>query len=90
MQRRYVYLTRYGPAPKNSHMHAGASPTFALVRIPRGEPKPSEEIFLQALQEDRKRLCMPASNGTADMEIAGPYAILVDGAELDEYVVWER
>lgn len=71
-------------------MHAGASPTLALVRIPRGEPKPSVDAFLRALQEDRQRLHLPATNGNLEIEITGPYAILVDGSELDEYVVWEK
>lgn len=71
-------------------MHAGASPAFALVRVPRGEPTPSDETFLQALQEDRRRLHLPAANGQTEFQIAGPYAIIVDGSELDEYVAWEK
>ena len=70
--------------------HAGASPTFALVRIPRGAARPTDEDFLAALQEDRKRLRLPALNGQTEFETAGPYAISVDGSELDEYVVWEK
>jgi hypothetical protein len=71
-------------------MQAGASLAFALVRVPRGEPRPTEERFLDALRQDRERLHLPKTNGTPDLEIAGPYAIIVDGEELDEYVVWER
>jgi hypothetical protein len=71
-------------------MQAGASLAFALVRVPRGEPRPSEETFLDALKRDRERLRLPETNGKPELEIAGPYAITVDGQELDEYVVWER
>lgn len=71
-------------------MHAGASPAFALVRVPRGDAQPSDETFLKALQEDRERLHLPAANGHTEFQIAGPYAIVVDGAELDEYVAWEK
>ncbi len=71
-------------------MHAGASPTFALLRVPRGASKPSDEKFLEALQKDRERLSLPALNGHTEFEATGPYEITVDGSELDEYVVWER
>ena len=71
-------------------MHAGASPAFALIRIKRGDPKPSDEKFLEALRADRETLHLPALNGHTEIETAGPYAITVDGSDLDEYVVWER
>ena len=71
-------------------MPAGSPIAFALLRIPRGDPAPSREQFRAALDEDRRRLHVPNGNGTPDMEIVGPYQIIVDGTELDEYVVWER
>jgi hypothetical protein len=71
-------------------MPAGASVAFALVRVPRGSARPSDEQFRTALQHDRERLHQPAPRVQAELEIAGPYAIVVDGSELDEYVVWER
>ncbi len=71
-------------------MHAGASPTFALLRVPRGTAKPSDEKFVEALQKDRERLSLPALNGQMEFEATGPFAITVDGSELDEYVVWEK
>jgi len=71
-------------------MHAGAPPAFALIRVRRGEPRPTDQDFLDALAEDRKRLSLPAANGSAEFETAGPYAITVDGDDLDEYVAWER
>ncbi len=71
-------------------MPAGASPAFALVRVPRGQARPTEEQFRGALQQDRQRLHMPENGVPTDLLITGPYAITVDGNELDEYVVWER
>ena len=71
-------------------MPAGASVAFALIRIPRGGARPSEEQFRAALQQDRQRLHHPDPTIPTEVEIAGPYAITVDGSELDEYVVWER
>ncbi len=71
-------------------MHAGASPALAILRVKRGAQRPSEKDFAKALDEDRKRLHLPASNGHVETETAGPYAIHIDGTDLDEYVVWER
>jgi hypothetical protein len=71
-------------------MPVGASVAFALIRVPRGDARPSEEQFRAALQQDRERLRHPDPVVPTDVEIAGPYAITVDGSELDEYVVWER
>ncbi len=71
-------------------MPAGASVAFALIRVPRGNARPSEEQFRAALQLDRRRLHQPDPAIPTDVEIAGPYAITVDGSDLDEYVVWER
>lgn len=71
-------------------MPAGASQTFALIRVPRGQARPDEAQLRAALQADRERLNHPAPPAPTEMQLAGPYAIVVDGAELDEYVVWER
>lgn len=71
-------------------MSAGASPAFALIRVARGESRPSEDRFRAALQADRESLKQPAPQAPTEMQIAGPYHITVDGTELDEYVVWER
>jgi hypothetical protein len=71
-------------------MPAGASVAFALIRVPRGGARPSEAEFRAALREDRQRLHQPEPAVESDVEIAGPYAIIIDGSELDEYVVWER
>ena len=71
-------------------MPAGSPVAFALLRVPRGQARPSEEQFRNALTRDREQLRQPPAPVQTDITIAGPYAILVDGAELDEYVVWER
>jgi hypothetical protein len=71
-------------------MPPGTSVAFALLRVPRGEPRPSDEQFRTALEKDREWLHQPAPSGAADVQIAGPYPITVDDAELDEYVAWER
>jgi hypothetical protein len=71
-------------------MPAGASVAFALLRVPRGQTRPTEEQFRAALTQDRERLHQPAPPAPTDVQIGGPYPITVDGAELDEYVVWER
>ena len=71
-------------------MPAGASQAFALILVPRGQSRPNEDQFRAALQADRESINQPAPQDPTEMEIAGPYHILVDGTELDEYVVWER
>ena len=71
-------------------MPSGPSLAFALLRVPRGKPRPSDEQFRSALEKDRQRLRQPAPGAPTDVQIAGPYPITVDDAELDEYVAWER
>jgi hypothetical protein len=71
-------------------MSSGVSLAFALIRVPRGQPRPSEDDFRKALAADRKQLRQPAPNGAMEFTIAGPYPVVVDGADLDEWVVWER
>jgi hypothetical protein len=43
-----------------------------------------------AIEQDRARLHLRSEDALRDLAVAGPYAIVVDGQELDEYVVWER
>ena len=71
-------------------MPVGASVAFALLRVPRGQPRPSDEQFRAALRQDRERLHYPDPVVQTDVEIAGPYRITIDESELDEYVAWER
>jgi hypothetical protein len=63
---------------------------LTLVRVERGAPPPSAEQLRAALARDRERLHVPAIAAICDFTVAGPYAITVDGKDLDEYVVWER
>ena len=71
-------------------MPAGASQAFALIRVPRGAAHPSEEQQRAALQADHEQIHQPPPSAPTELHVAGPYHILVDGTELDEYVVWER
>ena len=71
-------------------MSAGASPAFALIRVPRGTARPSEEQCRAALKQDLERLHQPTTGAPTDVLTTGPHPITVDGAEIDEYVVWER
>ena len=71
-------------------MPAGSSGAFALLRVPRGQPRPTDEQFRRALERDRQQLHQAAERVAGDLQTAGPYEIVVGDAELDEYVVWER
>ena len=71
-------------------MAAGASPAFALVRVRRGQARPSDEQLRAALAADREQLHQPPPSAPTELQVTGPHAITVDGSELDEYVVWER
>jgi len=71
-------------------MPAGASQAFALIRVPRDSARPTEDELRAALLEDAARIGQPVATAPTDMQVAGPYHILVAGAALDEYVVWER
>jgi hypothetical protein len=42
------------------------------------------------MARDRTRLGLPTEQHLRDVQVAGPYAIQIDGQELDEYVIWER
>ena len=71
-------------------MAAGSPLAFTLLRLPRGAGRPSEDDFRRALEEDRAKLRLPRLNGAGDFEVTGPHPIIVDGQELDEWVVWEK
>jgi hypothetical protein len=71
-------------------MSRGIPTALTVVRLPRGEPHPSDDTIRAALARDRERLHLPPEMFERDFTVAGPYAILIDGRELDEYVVWER
>lgn len=71
-------------------MSRATATALAIVRVPRGAPRPSDDEFRRALEEDRARLNLEAQPGIPDFLFAGPFPITLDGQELDEYVVWER
>lgn len=71
-------------------MPAATSQAFASIRLPRGAARPTEEQQRAALRADRERIHQPAPSAPTEVHVAGPYHLLVDGRELDEYVVWER
>jgi hypothetical protein len=71
-------------------MSAGSSVAFALLRVPRGQPRPTDEQFHDALEKDCEQLHQPAPRADTEMQTAGPYPITVGETELDEYVVWGR
>jgi hypothetical protein len=71
-------------------MPAGTANALTVVRVPHGQPKPSEQDLHAALARDRVRLHQSAQDHLHDVAVAGPYLITVDGQELDEYVIWER
>ena len=71
-------------------MPAGSPVAFTIVRVPRGGPRPSAEACREAIARDRACLHLPPPNGFTEFEVGGPYPVLVDGAELDEYTVWEK
>ena len=59
-----------------------------LLRVPRGAPAPDDAAIRRAIEVDRRRLNLPAADGTG-YRFAGPYRIDLDGQSLDEYVAWE-
>jgi hypothetical protein len=72
------------------NMSRATASALAVLRVPKGAPRPSEEEFRAALREDRKRLGLDEQPVFADFGVAGPYPVVIDGVEYDEYVVWER
>lgn len=71
-------------------MQRGTASALTVIRVPRGAPPPTPDAVKAAIESDRARQNLPAHDLFCDLSVAGPYAITVDGQELDEYVVWER
>jgi len=71
-------------------MSGGTAAALTVVRVARGCPAPDETELRAAIARDRERLRLPPEQYARDVTVAGPYAVTVDGQELDEYVVWER
>jgi len=71
-------------------MSRATATALTVLRVARGAPHPSEAELRAALQNDRGVLAVADQPLICDFAVAGPYAIVVDGKEMDEYVVWER
>lgn len=71
-------------------MPAGTPNALTIIRVVRGQPAPTPEAMRAAIERDLARLHLPVEGTQRDVAVAGPYEIIVDGQELDEYVVWER
>jgi len=61
---------------------------LVLLRVPRGDLRPTEERVRSAIAADRRRLGLPDATDSS-FRLAGPYPIEVDDRVLDEYVAWE-
>jgi hypothetical protein len=66
------------------------APARALVvlRVPHGAPAPAAAAIRAAINADRASLALPV-DGDFDYRLAGPYAVVLGGETLDEYVAWE-
>jgi hypothetical protein len=71
-------------------MSAGTASALTHIRVPRGDPPPTPAELQAAIERDRARLHLHPEKCRRDLAVAGPYAITVDGQDLDEYVVWEH
>ena len=71
-------------------MSRGSAIALTVLRLTRGHPAPSDGDARAALARDRASLGLPTEQHQRDVEVAGPYAISIDGQDLDEYVIWER
>lgn len=71
-------------------MSRATATALAVVRVPKGAPRPTDDEFRAALEEDRKRLHLDSQPLFGDIAVAGPYPVTIEGVEYDEYVVWER
>jgi hypothetical protein len=71
-------------------MSRATATALAVVRVPKGAPRPSDAEFRRALEEDLARLGLEPRHEIPDFCVAGPFPVSLDGQEFDEYVVWER
>jgi hypothetical protein len=71
-------------------MSSGTPAALTVMRVARGQPRPSDSELRAAINRDREILRLGPERSRRDLAVAGPYAVLVDGLEMDEYVVWER
>jgi len=72
-------------------MQKGTASALTVIRVSRGAPAPKPEDVRAAIANDRaKQRLLDGGEYFVDFSVAGPYAITVDGHDLDEYVVWEH
>lgn len=71
-------------------MQRGTASALTVIRVSRGAPAPGQEDVRAAIAADRARQHLDDGKYFAEVSVAGPYQITVDGQELDEYVVWEH
>jgi len=71
-------------------MQKGTASALTVIRVSRGAPAPNQEDVRAAIASDRAKQRLDGGKYFADFSVAGPYAITVDGQDLDEYVVWEH
>ena len=71
-------------------MSRGTASALTVLRVARGHPSPTDGEARAALARDRASLGLPTEQHVRDVQVAGPYAISIDGQDLDEYVIWER
>jgi hypothetical protein len=72
-------------------MSAGTLIALAIVRVPSGAPRPSDDKLRRALDQDRRALRLPKDKmKNGELVVGGPYPVTVGSDLLDEYVVWER
>ena len=71
-------------------MPKGIATALTVVRVARGQPRPSETELRGAIERDRTYLRLPREPYQRDLSVAGPYPVTVGAQEFDEYVVWER
>ena len=71
-------------------MASGTGTALTIIRVVRGQPAPAEDVLRAAIAQDRQRLHLPPQNHPYEIAVAGPFAVSVDGRELDEYLAWER
>lgn len=71
-------------------MSRATATALTVVRVARGAAAPSDAQLRAALERDRQGLQLDPQTAICDYAVAGPYAVVVNGNDLDEYVVWER
>ena len=69
---------------------AGTLAALAVVRVPRGAARPTNQELRHALEQDRHALHLAPAAVEGDLVVTGPYPVTMGEQQFDEYVVWER